>query len=321
MIVTTTGGPSLAASSRWCAGRFVTPLADETGYADAVRQGAAAAHASAILAASDAALLALGADVAHLVDKGSLAIRAKAAGIAVPPTDRFDSIAALVQAAQDGRIGFPAVVKPVVSRAPASRVDTVADVEALRVDGAVVVQPFLTDALWSLAGVVAGGRVLAAVQQRYLRTWPVDCGTAAAAVTVPVDEAALERLSVLLANHNGIFQAQFAGTALLDLNPRVYGSMSLAVASGANLPAIWVTWVRDGIAPPRQVRGRAGVHYRWLEGDLRHVLASIRRDGTRALRTVAVSARPWRGSAHSIESVRDPLPSLTRIASAWRRPR
>lgn len=318
VIVTTTGGPSLAAASRSCHGHFVTPRADDGGYADAVRQGAAAAGASVVLAASDAALLALGEDVAGLVDKEELARRAADVRIPVPPTERFDTVDDLVAAARAGGVRFPSVVKPVVSRAPAARVDTIADVERLADLGPTVVQPFLSSALWSLAGVIVQGRAVAAVQQRYLRTWPVDCGTASAAVTAPVDHGVLDRLTALLSGRDGIFQAQFAGESLLDVNPRVYGSMGLAVASGANLPAIWVAWAADGTVPHRTILGRPGVPYRWLEGDVRHVLTRLRRDGVRAVPTLAAAARPRRGSAHSVESLRDPRPLLVRLSSAVR---
>jgi predicted ATP-grasp superfamily ATP-dependent carboligase len=291
----------------------------EPGYAEAVRAGAEAAKARVVLAASDAALLALGADVGRFVDKAALMGAAADAAIVVPPTTRFDTVAELVDAARRGTVSYPSVVKPVVSRAPAARVDATADVEALAPSlGAVVVQPFLTGQLWAVSGVIVEGRVLAAVQQRYLRTWPVDCGTASAAVTVDVDEDVVTRLGRLLAGYDGIFQAQFAGPALLDVNPRVYGSLSLAAAAGVNLPDLWVRWVLDGTAPSRSLRGRVGVHYRWLEGDVRHVLARLRGDGRAAAGVVASAARPWPGSAHSVEALTDPRPLLTRVVAALR---
>ncbi len=131
---------------------------------------------------------------------------------------------------------------------------------------------------------------------------------------MPVDEHRLLALARVLDGYNGIFQAQFSGATLLDINPRVYGSLSLAVAAGVNLPAIWCARVAGSIGPTR-LRGRPGVRYRWLEGDVRHVMSALRQG--RVTVTGAVGAlAPHLGTAHSIEALSDPGPLVARLRYA-----
>ena len=319
-IVTTTGRHSLAAASRCCAGSVLTPPVTTPGYPDAVREAAARACVLTVLAASDAALVALDAPVGHLVDKAALTERAAAAGIMTPTTFELDDGDGLRAALERGNLSLPVVVKPVISSQPA-RLAASADEATVLVSqpGRFLVQSFSEGDIWSVSGVVAAGRVLAAVQQRYLRIWPVSCGTASAAVTVPVDEERLDALRCLLDGYEGVFQAQFAGEALIDVNPRVYGSLPLAVAAGVNLPAIWCAWL-EGRHPAVPLRGRPGRRYRWLEGDIRHVTSGLR-TGRLNVRGAVAALGPHIGTAHSVEALSDPGPLIARLRYAVGGPR
>ncbi len=315
-VVSTCGRYSVAAASRHCAGRVQLPAASEDGYAAALHRELRNGDYLTALPASDVALLALGTSGAKLVHKGVLADRAREAGLAVLPGRIYESVNALRADATNQ--SFPIVVKSAVKLGQddvqARRVDSVAQVAQLpNADGDVIVQPYITDSLRAVTGVAWGGEFLALSHQRYLRLWPPGAGVGSAAVTVEPDRALEEPLLALLSEHDGIFQAQFVGDYLLDVNPRVFGSLSLTVAAGANLPAI----ASDAARSRRGalVRGRVGVCYRWLEGDLRH-LARARARGEITTREALRRMVPRRGTAHSIESVTDPLPSLLRIASA-----
>jgi len=312
-LVTVSGPRSLAASSRHCALAVRTPRADDAGFAARIEE-VAFEHDAVVLPASDAALLALRHPVEHLVDKARLAEAAGGAGLATPPALSFESMAALTEAVAAGEVELPAVVKPLVSREPAALVRTPADAARLDRAGPVLAQPFLQGTMRAIGGVVDDGAVLGVVQQRYLRTWPIECGTASAAVTETVDEDRLRRLVALLGTHRGIFQAQFIGDVLLDVNPRVYGSMSLATAAGVNLPAIWCQALQ-GNRPATRRTARPGVRYRWLEGDLRHLVTRVRRREIGG-RELAGAVMPHRASAHSVESLADPRPLVTRLLSA-----
>jgi hypothetical protein len=317
--VTVAGTPSAAAASRMCAGTLLTPPPGTPGYLAAVRQFLDAAAGSTVLAASDAVVVALDRPGAALVDKALLPKRAAAAGLSVPATREFASPAALLAAA--GELEYPVVVKAVVKTAPteiARRVDRPSQLPAVvePLSGPVVVQPFATGTMRAVCGVHSGGRIVAAVHQRYVRIWPPDCGTASAAITIPPDLDLEERLPQLLDGHEGVFQVQLVGNDVIDVNPRVYGSLPLAVAAGANLPAIACRAER-GDVDRAVLRGRPGVRYRWLEGDVRRLAHDIR---TRALSPWAAgrALMPRRGTAHSVESLRDPGPGLTRLAVAAR---
>jgi predicted ATP-grasp superfamily ATP-dependent carboligase len=288
----------------------------EPGYGHAVRAELASRPYLTVLAASDAALLALGAPVRHLVDKSELADGAGLAGLAVPPTRVFASRNELLDARD---LEFPSVLKPRISTYPARLVTSRAELTtAIGGDGPFVMQSYVGENLRAAAGVLWGGRLVAAVHQRYLRTWPARCGTACAALTVEPD-VDLERLLLrLLQGYQGIFQAQLAGDRLLDLNPRVYGSLPLAVAAGANLPVVYCDLLSGKEVPT--VRARPGVFFRWIEGDLRHLAWAVR-GGHVGFVSALWMLRPHRESAHSTESLRDPMPMVARVRHALTRRR
>jgi predicted ATP-grasp superfamily ATP-dependent carboligase len=168
----------------------------------------------------------------------------------------------------------------------------------------------------AVGGVIKGGVLVAAAHQRYIRTWGIDAGEASAAVTTEPDAELEERLRSLLEGYDGIFQAQFAGEFLLDVNPRVYGSLPLAVAAGANLVRVWCDLLR-GVSVPT-VRARPGVRYRWIEGDLRHLWAAVR-SGRLGVGRALAALRPTPGTAHSAFTFSDPRPGLLELRHRLRR--
>jgi predicted ATP-grasp superfamily ATP-dependent carboligase len=315
--VTTSGRWSLAASSRSCAGtrRVRGVAAGGSAYGDDLVELVSVEPWDAVVAASDAALVALGAPAARLLDKAVLAAAAAASDLRSPPTERVASWDELLDGA--GRLAYPVVVKPTRSTTPARAFDDEAALRAAAAAaGELVVQPRIDDGLTAVAGVVHGGRLVAASHQRYVRTWPVPCGTASAAITIEPDLDLEERLVALLADHDGVFQAQFAGPFLLDLNPRVYGSIALAGGAGVNLVALACDLASGRRpAPASTARARPGVRYRWLEGDLRSVVADLR-GGRQGARSALRSLRPRPGTVHSVTTARDPRPLVARLGHA-----
>jgi hypothetical protein len=315
--VTVSSRWSLAAMSRWCTGAHRVE-----GVADGPERYAASLTAfidgqtyDAVVPASDAALLACRAPVTSLLDKAVLAGAAAAVGLASPPATFFPSWADLVEHRDE--LAFPVVVKPCRSTSPArsfDRPDALA--VAPSVEGSVLAQPLVTDDLSAVFGVMHHGALVAVGHQRYLRTWPVPCGTASAAVTVDADPGREEALAGLLVDHEGVFQAQFAGPYLIDLNVRVYGSMPLAAAAGCNLVGLACDLQAGRRPPPSSpVRAMTGVRYRWVEGDFRHVARGLR-SRTLGFGQAAAALRPRRGTAHSVTVLRDPVPLVARVAGA-----
>jgi hypothetical protein len=315
-VLTRSSPLDLAATSRATAMVETVPAVGDPGYADAVAALRARTGAVAVLPASDASLLALGGAGAHLVDKSQLRRDAAAAGFPALREWRAASVADL----ESLGVEYPVVVKAERKQGAGSfearRLTSVADAAALPAGVPVVAQQLVEGPLTAVAGVMWRGRLLAVVHQRAERLWPPECGVASAAVTRPRDPELEARLVDLLAGFEGIFQAQLIDGHLLDLNPRVYGSLPLAVASGANLPAIWCDALVD-IVPRATVVGRSGVRYRWLEGDLRSIVAA-RRSGRSGAGATVAALRPHRGTAHSIESLRDPGPFVARLRFAAR---
>lgn len=312
-VVTVSGPRSLAAASRWCTGTVLVPPGGRPGYAEALRRVVDEGDYAAVLPASDVALLALGDPAVPLVDKAALAGLVRAAGLESVPGDVYAGPGELRDAA-DG-LDYPVVVKSVVKSGvenlQAVRVDTAADVRRLgTAPGALLVQPFVDEPLRAISGVVWDGRYLALCHQEYVRLWPPRAGVASAAVTTGADRDLEDAVLRLLGGHRGVFQVQLLGRYVLDVNPRVYGSMPLAAGAGANLPLLAVE-AAAGRAPDAVVRARPGVRYRWLEGDVRHLVTAVHRGELRpgaALR----AALPHHGTVHSVESLRDPWPAVTR---------
>lgn len=320
-VVATCARHSLAASSRHCADRVAIPPVRSERFATEVRTELKRRPYLCVLPSSDAALFSLDQPGRHLADKEQLSSRAAAAGIPFPPQRRFASGPDLRAADRD--LEYPVAIKPAVNGAATqlnvTRVDGPEDLEVLPLsEDPVLVQPWIDDAMSAVSGVMWRGSLVAVVHQRYLRRWPVQAGVASAAVTVEPDLQLEERIRALLDGFDGIFQVQFVGKHLIDLNPRVYGSLPLAVAAGANLPGIFCGLVAGRTVAP--VRGRAGVRYRWVEGDLRHLLDGLR-TGRSGAAEVLAALRPRSATAHSVTAVTDARPLLARLGYVMRGPR
>jgi predicted ATP-grasp superfamily ATP-dependent carboligase len=338
--VSTSG--AYAARSRAAAGAVVVPdpMHDAGGFVQAVADAADRLSIAAVLPGTDGALIALGRNKNELppgvalgpwspevVDRATqkelLRTLAAAAGVKTPLT--FPLERAEVEA-RGPALEYPVVVKAVASatavpggglprftsRVVESFVDLRLAFEALPGDRAIV-QPYLSPArLSAICGVAWEGAIVCAEHQVAHRIWPPDCGVSALAETVPPDYELESRVARLLAlvHWSGIFQAQFLDVDgeryLIDLNPRIYGSLALAVAAGLNLPAISADLLLD--RRPAVGPYRVGVRFRAEEGDLR-ALATLFARGERwaALREL----RPRRQTVHAVFSLSDPLPLLT----------
>ncbi len=320
------GPASVAARSRHVTRRVRVPAAEEPGFADAVRDLLRAGRYDACLPASDAALVALDWPGADLVDKARLHARMVAADVPGPESTGFATGAALLEAVADLR--FPLAVKPALNEGPtfsAFRAESAADLEPLHGFGdQVMVERWLEGEQRAISGVVHRGRLLAVAHQRYVRTWPVDCGVACAAITTAPDESAEREVLRLLEGYDGIFQCQSIDGVLHDVNPRVFGSVLLAERAGVNLPDIAARLAAGRVPDDAEpLRAAPGVRYRWVEGELKNLAVSLR-NGDVGAREVLRRLRPRRGTAHPDVWLSDPVPSLVRVRNVVgraRRPR
>ena len=227
-------------------------------------------------------------------------------------------------------LGFPVVLKPIRTLrrdgfgglhgeavVPAPDEATLRRVQpSLR--GRYLVQRFLPAARrFSAAGVMTEDGLRALVLARFRRTWPPEAGAVAFGETVAPPAGLGVRVSALLRRigWRGIFELEYLETgaghlAAIDLNPRPFGWMTLAVAAGANLPAIWCDELTAGTSIA--ATGRPGVRYRWEEADLAHFAWQVRRG---RLRQAAAVLRPHRDVVHAHFSRADPAPLAARAAS------
>lgn len=323
--------------------RFLVPapLEDEAGFLDAVERVLSGGGYSVLVPGSDASLLAISRGrhrlkshvrarlpphdlVERSLDKLALVSAASRNGLDAPFTIVCRGKAEAVSAA--GGIGFPVMVKPVRSvfevdgslrRIGAGLVRDSRALERALVayGGSCLVQRRESGAVLSFAGVFAEGRMLGKALSRYSRTWRPDAGGASFSQTIEAPLWLEERVRSLLEDvgWEGLFELELiergdGGYAAIDLNPRPYGSLALAIGAGANLPAIWCEYLlgRD----PGRVRARPEVLYRCEDADISHALWQARHG---RLAAAALTLRVRRGVVHSYFEPGDPGPLLARL--------
>lgn len=264
--------------------------------------------------------------VAAATDKAQLAEAAEAAGLPCPPTVVCANVDEALRAAE--RFGYPVVLKPVrsvyeaegrVRRKGSRRIDDADELARLapQFGHPCLIQRTEDGPVYSSSGVVAGGELLAFSLARYLRTWPADAGNAALTETVEPPDDLARRIEALVAQMGwqGIFELELVrrpdgSFASIDLNPRPYGSIALAIEAGTDLPAIWAGWLLGKRRP--YAEARAGMRYRWEDAELRRVVWELQRG---RLAEAAEIARPRRHVVHPHFRWNDPGPLLAR--GAW----
>lgn len=317
--------------------RVPAPETDLDGFVEAVNAAISTVGYELVFGARDVEVLALSArreeidaDVpypAHdrllrALDKLELGEAARSAGIAVPETvpatddaiarvDRPTIVKARLHAQLDGLPRPPRMETTVV----ASRAEAAQRAAVIRSGGGEpLLQELLCGRLEELAVVAdRGGRIVARAHQTVQRISAPAAGVAVRATTVPPQPKLMERIEALIENLGwwGLVELQFivppgGDHHLIDFNARFYGSMALAVAAGANLPALWASVASERRV--EQVAARPGMRYQWAAGDARSCLAEASGNRVPALLKCAKWAP---GAVQSVFQPRDPLP-------AWR---
>jgi predicted ATP-grasp superfamily ATP-dependent carboligase len=317
-----------------------SPRADGLAFAERVAEILAEGDYATVLACSEGALWAISqnrepfGDAAHLglppaavvercTDKLALIEGAGPAGLSTPETVVCDTTAEAIAAAT--RIGFPAVLKPRRTVFPHGdetlhlASSLVADERSLQAElpGAgmpCLIQRREAGPIVSIGGVMAGGRLLAATASRYLRTWPLEGGPVSFSQSIEAPPPLLDVVTRLVNSigWSGIFELELieladGRQAVLDFNPRIYGSLALAVKAGTPLPAIWCNWLLKD--EEEHSRGRPGVYYQWEDAELRNSLRLLR--DRKPLQAISVM-RPRSPTARAYFRWYDPLPIAIR---------
>ncbi len=241
------------------------------------------------LAAPDPALL------EAVRDKGRLAGLAARAGVAMPATWTPRDPAELRRIAAD--LSYPAVVKPRLGNS-AKGISIVPDAAAcIAAVEKLVAEHRLAPERWPLIQSFAPGdgygvcllydrgRPRAAFCERYLRAKDGDFGTSVlrASVHAPALVAQARGLLDPLGWH-GVAHLDFlhdpasGSSALLEVNPRFWGALDLAVRAGVDFPWLLYRLLTEGeVEPLEPAAYRAGVTSRWIVGELLHGMNRLRR--------------------------------------------
>jgi predicted ATP-grasp superfamily ATP-dependent carboligase len=334
-----------AAWSRSAAGRVRVPHpdTDPQGFVESLASTATRLGAAAVLPGTESTMVAvaehadrfppdvaLGAPPAETVslaiDKRHLEDLARSAGLHTPPT-RLSTGNDWQQIARE--LGVPAVVKPArsVLETASGRVwvgvqranspDELRDCLSRLPAGPALVQPLLPGRMVTVNGACWKGSVVCSVHQIADRLWPLDMGVLAYARTIPRDVELDRRVARFIESvgWSGLFNLQFiehdGKLHLIDLNPRPYHSLALAIAAGQNLPAVWVELLLG--RNPKIEPYRVGARFRAEEEDAQAVLTLF---GRRQVRAARRALRPHRRTAHALLAPGDPLPAVVAFVRA-----
>lgn len=337
--VASPGGGGLAAASRHVRARHELPapaIGDER-CAAALERVIGDGGYDVVFASTDADVIALSALRGRLsaivphpphpallraLDKAQLTAAALRAGLAVPrtaPPCDLTALAGPLVVKERVHAGAAGGATPVEAEVVASAAAAHCATRRLRAGGGdAIVQELVRGRLVALTVVCdRDARPVARVQQEALRTWPGDIGRSVRARSVAVDEQLAAGVARLLEELGwfGLAQLQFIAPRdgpprLIDLNPRFYGSLALALGAGVNLPATWAALAVGRRPPPRD--GAPGVRYQWLASDLRQARQD-RRGGS--IWADALGCLAWGcGARHSTWAATDPRPAARALA-------
>ncbi len=235
---------------------------------------------------------------ARAVDKHGLLERARVLGLDVPRSRLIECPASLETL--PGDFAYPVVLKARRSRFrraggwQAGGVHVLSgpdDLAAVRDDpglaGGALLQEYIEGHGEAVFLLSAGERVHAVFAHRRLREKPPAGGVSVLRESIEPDPELLDGSRRLLASLDwqGVAMVEFRrGTdgraALMEINPRLWGSLQLAGDAGLDFPVLWLRQHRQ--EPLERLSARIGVRSRWLLGDLDHLLICLRRPAARA---------------------------------------
>ncbi|MEN8374974.1 MAG: ATP-grasp domain-containing protein [Gemmatimonadota bacterium] len=352
---------SLAGASRFAASRHAarSPLRDPVGFLEELTEVVRKYRPSVVLPVSEAALLAVSRDPSRLApasvpfppletvlrasDKGEIVRLAQRLGIAVPHTVCLDAPRTLSDDELTA-LGLPIVIKPARSVRPLEEPGVKFSVKYAR-DAAELAEsvaampaaafPLLLQRRVVGPGVgvfllVDRGDVLATFAHRRIRERPPSGGVSVYRQSAPLSEELRESALALLAelDWSGVAMVEFkldeamGVPHVMEVNPRLWGSLQLAVDAGVDFPLLLAEWA-IGNRPEVEPHYAVDVGSRWLWGEVDHLIARVRAGNTFGIRgSFAVGAATLReqlrgrGSRTRLEVLRvgDPKPFLAESA-------
>ncbi len=308
---------SLAAASRYCTDRFGYPSPSEQPdeFLDTVQRNAAARAVTVIFPMTEVSAYLLVRNRGRfapaviplpdsenwdlVADKCRLLQVAQQLQVPVPET-LFPADADALRAAAD-RIGFPVVLKPCRSkvwregRCTATSVHIALDHDDLSALMArheylrnfpLAVQARVPGSGLGVFALYDHGTAVTFFAHRRIREKPPRGGVSVLSESIPV-RADLQAYATRLLDHarwHGVAMVEFRGTAdgvpyLMEINPRFWGSLQLAIDSGVNFPGMLYD-LTLGRRPTPPAGYRTGIRTRWLLGDLDRLYLVLRKRET-----------------------------------------
>ena len=355
----TTPDPLPAFRSKYCARSVMLPSysSEPTAYVDAIIGFVRQHHVTVVLPTGDASIAALAPRREELAELGcTLAVAPDAVleiatdktrtlevadklGIAYPRSIQIDSPDDLPAAAAE--FGFPFVLKPTISWngksgcrvVPVEVIDSTEALDAtmaFQAAGAdVIAQEFAPGRREGVSLFLVDGEVLAYCGHVAHRTSPLMGGVSVLRESIAVPEEVLDA-SMRLAKTIGLegpCEVEFRRNAdgkplLMEINPRLAGTLENAVQSGVDFPLMVWQWASG--QPVSRVDGyRTGVRTRWLHGDLRWLHENLYRNGRpdtvpRPRGVWAFASEFARTRNYDYIDFRDPGPAISELQSIVR---
>ncbi len=311
--------------------RMLMPAGDGTIHALRFRR-AEFERRTALPLASETAL-----DIA--VSKSKTLALAADLGIAVPHTIQLSDSSDVRVALRE--VGLPAVIKPVESWVERGGRGTrlspnvvLTEDEANRTvehvfseGGRAIVQPWLPGRREAVTLFYTQGRFWARLAQASYREWPVLGGASVLCATIPLlaDIAADSERLVRAIDLEGCSMVEFRRNrdgrpVLMEVNPRMGGSVALAISAGINFPKLMYDWKLDRPLE-EQVTYQVGKRLRWLAGDIWNLKCSFENQGHPDVRPrlaaaatfVADFLRPTDVDGLELGDIRPALAEMNRI--------
>jgi predicted ATP-grasp superfamily ATP-dependent carboligase len=263
------------------------------------------------------------------INKWHIIRLAKAAGVPVPRTLKPENQQELVDHARS--IGYPAVVKTQLGNSGkgvfiahnasecVSRFERLVQTYHLPVANWPVIQAFAPGAGYGVCLLYNQGQFRASFCERYIRCKDGQFGTSVfrESVRAPKLEAYGRALMESLAWH-GVAHLDFhydeatGEAALIEVNPRFWGALDLAVRAGVDFPWLLYRMGVDGDVEP-VTSYRVGVKSRWIVGEMLHLFNLIRRGSIgQAARWVA-AVLGSRADGFDDFRLADPIPLLAEM--------
>jgi len=227
------------------------------------------------------------------VDKHHLVKVAAELEISVPRSLYFESAAGFELAAEV--FHYPVVLKPIKSRVFSegqwlnTQVQYAHSAEELELrlqshfqyDFPFMIQEFIEGAGAGVFFLYDHGREIARFSHRRLREKPPTGGVSVLSESQMADSRLFEQGARLLdrLNWHGAAMVEFklakdGHPYLMEINPRFWGSLQLAIDAGVDFPYLLLAMKSQSLIPIRTFR--EGVRLRWLLGDLDHAMLVLR---------------------------------------------